>query len=410
VTAEEIEADDRPVRPVHELQRVDAIMDQRLAALDAAGLLDELLARIQELLEVDTVAVLLLDHAAHQLVAHAARGLEEELRQGVRLPVGHGFAGRIAADRVPVMLDRVGPETVLNPILWTKGVKSMLGVPMLAGTTVMGVMHVGTLTPRRFTADDTRHLQLAADRIAGAITAEQASSERAAARTLQRSLLPPKLPDVRGAEFAARFVPSTELGVGGDWYDAFVLPSGRIGIVMGDVAGRGLPAAVVMGRMRSVLRGYALDCDGPAETLDRLDRKFAHFEPKEMATVLYAVAEPTLDRLTICLAGHPPPVMALPGQPATLLHIPASPPIGVHGEVRRTQVEVEVAPGATFGFYTDGLVERRTEAIDVGLERLRASFHAGPLQNVCSTVMAELIGSLNADDDIALLAFRRLEI
>jgi sigma-B regulation protein RsbU (phosphoserine phosphatase) len=101
--------------------------------------------------------------------------------------------------------------------------------------------------------------------------------------------------------------------------------------------------------------------------------------------------------------------MALPGRPATLLHIPASAPIGVHGEVRRTQVEVDVAPGATFGFYTDGLVERRTEAIDVGLERLRASFHAGPLQNVCSTVMAELIGSLNADDDIALLAFRRLE-
>jgi serine phosphatase RsbU (regulator of sigma subunit) len=410
VTAEELDADDRPPLPVDELQRVDAILDQKLAALDATGLLDELLVRVEELLQVDTVAVLLLDQAAHQLVAHAARGLEEELRQGVRLPVGRGFAGRIAAEREPVILDRVGPETVINPILWTKGVRSMLGVPMLAGTTVIGVMHVGTLVPREFTADDTRLLQLAADRIAAAITAEQAVAERAAASTLQRSLLPPKLPDLPGTEFGARFVPSTELGVGGDWYDAFVLPSGRIGIVIGDVAGRGLTAAVVMGRMRSVLRGYALDCDGPAETLDRLDRKFAHFEPREMATVVYAVAEPTLDRLTICLAGHPPPVMALPGAATELLDIPASPPIGAHPTVRRTQVEIDVPPGATFGFYTDGLVERRGESIDIGLERLRASFHAGPLQNVLSTVMAELVGSLNINDDIALLGFRRLEL
>jgi serine phosphatase RsbU (regulator of sigma subunit) len=285
----------------------------------------------------------------------------------------------------------------------------MLGVPMLAAGEVIGVVHAGTLLPRQFTGDDIRLLQLAADRIASAVTAEQAASERAAAGALQRSLLPPRLPDMPGAEFAARFVPSTDVGVGGDWYDAFVLPSGRIGLVMGDVAGRGLPAAVVMGRMRSVLRGYALECDGPAETLDRLDRKFAHFEPSEMATVLYAVLEPTLDRLTICLAGHLPPVMALPGAGSTILDIPASPPIGVHGRARRTEVPIDVPPGATMAFYTDGLVERRTETIDTGLERLRASFHAGPLQNVCSTVMAELIGSMDVDDDIALLAFRRLE-
>lgn len=402
-------ADDGPASSVEELRRVDAIIDQKLAALDATDLLDELLARIQELMEVDTVAVLLHDPAARQLVAHAARGLEEELRQGVRLPVGYGFAGRIAAEREPVVLDHVGPDTVLNPILWNRGVRSMLGVPMLSAGTVVGVMHVGTLMPRQFNADDIRLLQLAADRIAGAIIADRAASERSAARALQRSLLPPRLPDVPGAEFAARFVPSTGAGVGGDWYDAFVLPSGRIGLVMGDVAGRGLPAAVVMGRMRSVLRGYALECDGPAETLDRLDRKFAHFEPTEMATVLYAVVEPSLERLTICLAGHLPPVMSVPGSPTAIVDVPASAPIGVHGRARRTEVELDIPPGATLGFYTDGLVERRTENIDVGLERLRASFHAGPLQMVCSNVMAELVGSLDAGDDVALLTFRRLE-
>lgn len=392
-----------------ELRRVDAVVDHELAALDATDLLDELLERIQQLMAVDTVAVLLLDQRANQLVAHAARGLEEEVRQGVRLPVGRGFGGRIAAEREPVVLDHVGPDTVVNPILWTKGVRSMLGVPMLVGGTVLGVMHVGTLTPREFTSDDIRLLQLAADRIAAAITAEQAADDRAAARALQRGLLPSTLPDVPGTEFCARFVPAAELAIGGDWYDAFVLPSGRIGIAIGDVAGRGLPAAVVMGRMRSVLRGYAIECDGPAETLDRLDRKFAHFEPREMATVLYAVVEPGLDRLTICLAGHLPPVLALPDAGTRIVDIPASAPIGVCGRAARSQVTLDFPVGATLGCFTDGLVERRGESLDEGLERLRLAFRTGPLPIVCSTVMAELIGSTPIDDDVALLAFRRTD-
>ena len=107
--------------------------------------------RTRDALQADTAAVLLLDFASGQLIATAAAGLEEEVHQGVRIPVGRGFAGRIAAEHQPVILDHVDHTTVLNPILWAKGIQSMMGVPMVAGGKVIGVLHVGSLTPRRFT-------------------------------------------------------------------------------------------------------------------------------------------------------------------------------------------------------------------------------------------------------------------
>lgn len=390
-----------------ELRRVDAILDADLAELDAPALLDQLLERIQQVLAVDTVAVLLHDPESHMLVAHAARGLEEEVRQGVRVPVGRGFAGRIAAERTPVILDDVGPNSVVNPILYRRGIKSMLGVPLVAAGSLVGVMHVGSLTDRQFTADDSRLLQMAGDRLTTALSAQQAFADRTAARTLQRSLLPPRLPNYPGIEFATRFVPADEFGVGGDWYDAFVLPSGHIGIVMGDIAGRGLRAAVVMGRMRSVLRGYAFESSSPADALDRLDRKFSHFEPGEMATVLYAMIDPSFERVTMCSAGHLPPVMAEPEGAAVFLDVRPCPPIGAYVDTPRWDTVVEFPVGATMAAYTDGLVERRNEPIDDGLERLRAAFHSGPVDMVCSRVMADLIGSKRINDDIALMAFRR---
>jgi serine phosphatase RsbU (regulator of sigma subunit) len=394
-------------RSQEELRRVGLITDANLAHLDSSALLDVLLERVQRLLAVDTVTVLLADSAHSQLVAHATRGLDEEVRQGTRVPIGRGFAGRIASERTPIILDEVGPDVVVNPILWRKGIKSMLGVPMIVAGTLIGVMHVGVLTGRKFTTDDVNLLQLAANSIAAAITAEQALSERNAARTLQRSLLPPRLPNIVGTDFAARFIAAEDFGIGGDWYDAFVLPSGHIGIVMGDVVGRGLRAAVVMGRMRSVLRGYALQTLSPAEVLDNLDRKFAHFEPAEMATVLYALVDPSLEQFVVSSAGHLPPVIAEPGTPARLLALRPGPPIGSHVGARQHDLTVELPPGTAVACYTDGLVERRHEIIDHGLERLRAAFHAGPLESVCTTLMAELVGSDVVHDDIALLTFRR---
>jgi serine phosphatase RsbU (regulator of sigma subunit) len=204
---------------------------------------------------------------------------------------------------------------------------------------------------------------------------------------------------------AARYVPG-EGKVGGDWYDVFTLPSGRLGVVIGDVSGSGLAAAVIMGRMRSTLRAYALETLDPGEVLARLDRKMAHFEPDAMATVLYAVFGPELDQMRICLAGHYPPVIAVPGQPAELAGAAAGPVIGIDVDVRRPVTTVTIPPGALLCFYTDGLVERRGQVIDEGLTRLCRAVSAQPPEAACAAVMGALIGSESARDDIALLMIR----
>lgn len=387
---------------------MEVVSDPELWSLSATALVDELLARVQKALRVDTVAMLLSDRTGTSLVASAARGLVEEVRQGVRVPIGRGFAGRIAQSREPATLDRVTPDVVVNPLLWQAGIHSMLGVPMLAGSALVGVMHVGSRKPRLFNARDTAVLQVAADQVAVALRAEQNLSERAAARIMQQSLLPTRLEHVPGLEVATRFVAAEEFGVGGDWFDVFRLPTGALGIVIGDVAGSGLTAAVVMGRLRSALRAYALESTSPAEALDRLDHKFAHFEPNEMATVLYLVIDPDLGGFTMASSGHLPPVLAEADGDALLLDCAPAPPVGSHISVRHTDVRHELRPGATFGVYTDGLVERRGEPLTKGLERLRQSFAAADPESVCAAVMNSMIGNRQVEDDTALLVVRRI--
>ena len=187
-----------PVSVEGRLRSFQAITDAALARLDDRDLLAELLDRTREILRADTAAVLLLDFSSGQLIATAAAGLEEEVRQGVRIPVGRGFAGQIAAQHQPVILDRVDHTTVLNPILWAKGIQSLMGVPMVAGGKVIGVLHVGSLTPRKFTTGDLELLQLTAGRAAAAVQSMTAQADRVAATALQHSLVPSALPASRG--------------------------------------------------------------------------------------------------------------------------------------------------------------------------------------------------------------------
>lgn len=396
----------RPV-PADRLRSIQAITDAELSRLDDEDLLAELLDRVRIVLTADTAAVLLLDASGCHLVATAASGLEEEVRQGVRIPLGRGFAGQIAANRQPVIVDHVDAATVVNPTLLAKGVQSMIGVPMIAGARVIGVMHVGSLSGRRFTPDDAELLQLAADRAALAVQTMASRADRVAAAALQRSLLPSALPPVEGADMAARLA-QRQGAVGGDWYDAFVLPSGELGIVIGDVAGSGLRAAVIMGRMRSSLRSYALETSDPAEVLGRLDRKMQHFEPTALATVQYAVISPSLDHMTISSAGHLPPVLALPGSSPELAPVAPDLMIGVALGPRRAAV-LAIPPGTLACFYTDGLVERRGRTLDDGFARLRKALAARhDAEGACATVMAELVGDEAARDDIGMLVFRRV--
>ena len=401
------EPSDTPAADDYRLRRIESVTDAALAHLDVEDLLGELLDRVRELLEVDTATVLLLNSSCQQLVATAARGIEAVVRQGIRIPMGKGFAGRVAAEKCPVIIEQVDHTNVLYPFFREHGIRSLLGVPLLISGTVIGVLHVGTLAPRRFTDDDVSLLQIVADRVALATQSRRAEVDRAAAVVLQRSLLPARLPVVPGLEIAARYVPAENGGVSGDWYDVFTLPSGWLCVVIGDVVGRGLVAADVMGRLRSVLRGYALLGGDPAEVLGRLDQQVQHFDPEAMATVLLAMFEPSFGRLHLSSAGHPPPVLALPGQPAVLLDVPSDHPVGVPGGLRRRATTINVPPGALLCFYTDGLVESRNTSLNVGLDRLCGSVVAGPVDSVCAEIMARLVGDDPAGDDVAILALRR---
>ncbi|MFV2178971.1 PP2C family protein-serine/threonine phosphatase [Actinomadura sp. LOL_016] len=388
------------------LERTQALNDEAFAHMDVDEVLETLLERVQGILRVDTAVVLLVDRQNRFLVATAAKGIEEEVSQAVHVPIGEGFAGRVAAERRPVYIEDVPSADVFNPLLVQRGLRSLLGVPLIADGALVGVLHVGTLTPRRFTADETEFVQLAGARAAMAVRFQLSRAERAGALELQRSLVPAALPDLPGLEMAARYRPG-KADVGGDWYDVFPLPSGEIGIVMGDVAGHGLGAAVVMGRLRSALRAYALETVDPAEVLNKLNKKVLHFEPDATATVLYAVYSPVLERVRLASAGHWPPVLAEPGHPARTVDMKPGVLIGLGADVPRETTTIDLSPGALLCFYTDGLVERRGGSVTDGIAALCDAASAGPPEAVSAAVMAALIGRELPEDDVALLMLRR---
>ena len=172
-----------------QVEHVQAIVDTSLAHLELDALLDELLDRIRAILGVDTCAVLLVDPERRDLFACAAVGLEEEVEQGIRIPLGKGFAGRIAAEGRPIGLPDVDHADVVNPLLRQKGIKSLLGVPLAVREHVIGVLHVGTLSPRTFTRDDTELLQLVAERLAVAIEKARVHDEMIALEELKLSFV-----------------------------------------------------------------------------------------------------------------------------------------------------------------------------------------------------------------------------
>ncbi len=347
----------------------------------------------------------------------AASGIEDEVRQAVRIRLGAGFAGRVAATGEPLILTRVDHTTVLSPVLVDRGIKTLLGVPLLAGGKVIGVLHVGSLTSRTFGQEDARLLEVAADRAALALRSLMSQDDMQAALSLHRSLQPTALPVIPHLGLAARYVTGSG-PVGGDWYDVFVLPDGKLGVVVGDVTGSGLEAAVIMGRIRSALRAYVLESAQPATALRMLDRNIQYFEPDVMATALYGLYAPETGEFTVSSAGHPPPVLAAPGGQAARLPVEPDPPIGATDDPQRYSATAFIPPGSLLCCFTDGLVERRDRPIDDGIDSLAATLgqqiaagSGGPSEpsadRACAAVMRALIGGVPASDDIAIFMLSR---
>jgi serine phosphatase RsbU (regulator of sigma subunit)/anti-sigma regulatory factor (Ser/Thr protein kinase) len=386
---------------------VQRVTEAALAYLDLDDLLDEMLTRTREILRADTAAILLVEDDGRTLAARAAKGLEEEVERGFRLPIGRGFAGRVAATRAPVVLPDLenSPVTVVNPLMREKRVRSLLGVPLIVEGMLIGVIHVGSLTQREFTEADVELLQLVADRVALAIENSRLSVQGRIAQTLQRSLLPRTLPAMPGFNMAARYLPAAEeSAVGGDWYDAIELGHRRLGLAIGDIAGHGMIAATFMGQLRSAMRAYALDIERPSEVLAKLAR-FADREQSRMATLIYATLNIDTCALAFARAGHPYPLLLRADGEATFLTAASGPPLGSGGPAPYDEQHVTMQAGDTLVLYTDGLIERRGQALAEGEEHLAAAATAAPddAELRCQAIIAELTKDIETPDDIAVL-------
>lgn len=388
------------------LRRIRAVTDTTLSNLEVDELLRTLLVRISSLLQTDTATILLIDPSGHELITAATVGLEEELELDVRVPVGVGFSGHIAQTGQPLVVERVDPESVYSKVLLDRHLTSLAGVPMMSGGQLVGVLRVGTTERRKFSDDDLELMRIAADRAAIAAQGQLSQLERATTLALQRSLLPARPPTLPGLDVAVRYIPGARVGVGGDWYDVFQLPSGHVGLVIGDVAGNGLRAAVVMGRVRSALRAYSLETTDPAEVLSRLDRKIQLFEPDAFVTAAYAVIDPEHTMATISVAGHPKPVILDPIGGGQLVDVATDLPLGAVAGARRSSVNVALTPRSGLLLYTDGLVEKRYHHIEEGIGKLLAGLTDDSAEVLCANITSSLMHNEAGSDDVAVLAIR----
>jgi PAS domain S-box-containing protein len=378
-----------------------SITEAALEHLELDDLLPELIERISAAVELDLATVHLVDEPG-VLRLRAARG---DVR-AERLAVGEGFAGLVVERRETLRLDDPDELAAVAPGERAAGLAVLAGVPLVVDEEVVGALCAGSRSPDGLPDEAVTLLRLAAQRTAIAIQHGRLyERERRIAETLQRSLLPAALPAGGPVEVAARYLPATA-EIGGDWYDAIPLDGGALGLVLGDVSGHGIRAAALMAELRHALGAYAHDGRAPAEIAERLDGLMRRRGHENIATLVYGELAPG-GTLRVVSAGHLPPLVAGAGG-ARLLELPAGPPLGCGGTWEH--VELRLAPGATLVFYSDGLVERREEVLDTGLERLRAAAAKGPLEPdaLCAHLVTALVPGGGSEDDVAVVAARPL--
>lgn len=386
---------------VHGLQM---LLDAALAHGRLEQILELLVPRLCEVLSAEAATIFLTEEGTGELVLRATSGGLPDERV-----VAHDrhIAARVAESRSPLLVNNPPDEDLAAPSM--RGMASVISVPLTAGEDVTGVIQVGVPAPRSFDDDNLLMLGLAADRVALAIDHSLVfEREHRIAETLQRSLLPERLPVIPGLEVAARYIPAaSESEVGGDWYDVIPIDSSRVGLVMGDVAGKGLAAASMVGRLRSALRAYALEGREPADVIGSLNQLvWSEVEDSEMATLVFVVVDPVANRITWVNAGHPPPLILAGDGSNTFLEGPRSVPLGVMPFPSYEEGSAPLVEGGTMLLYTDGLVERPGELLDDGFARLAEAAKGSDVSAdaACDHVLESLVPTGAMADDVALLA------
>ncbi|MGV9407432.1 PP2C family protein-serine/threonine phosphatase [Streptomyces sp. NPDC003674] len=289
--------------------------------------------------------------------------------------------------------------------------RPLLCIP-LGARTVQGVLTL-TAPGERFDPDATVMLLELGRRAGIALdNARQYEQHRDVAEALQRAQLT-ELPEVPGVSLAARYLPATRgLNIGGDWYDAFRQPDGSVLAVIGDVTGHGLRAAVIMGQLRTALRAYAVEGNGPGRILTLLHRMLRHQQPELYATCAVARFTPGDPTVVWAAAGHPPAITRDPGGRVRVLDLKPGIMLGVPLAYEYAEHTVRLPPGSTLALYTDGLVERRAAGIDAGIERLGRALEAlsaaelEDLDAAAESLLKPMLHDSEHDDDVCLLLCR----
>jgi PAS domain S-box-containing protein len=291
------------------------------------------------------------------------------------------------------------------------GLESGMVVPLAARGRVLGAITFVSSNPKRHFGD--ADLELAEDlarRAALAIdNAMLFRHEHDAAVTLQRSLLPESLPKLPGAQFAARYFPAAPgLEVGGDWYDVTVIGEGRAAMTIGDIAGRGIKAAAVMGHVSGVVRAFVLDGKKPDEVVQRANRVMRESARPQMATAVQLELDLEADQVDYVRAGHPPALLRLSDGTVQFLAGRGTQPLGVFDDLDCRTHRVDFPPGSLLLLYTDGLVERSEGDFDEELENLARAVAQGPADaEGCLRELAERFTPETIPDDVAMLAVSR---
>jgi len=399
------------------LQSMTAALSNALTRSDVADVVVEQFAGA---VGADGVALAVVAEERHLVQALAWRGYADgvvepwlELSLDEATPANRAIRRRVSSF-YETLADLAREFPPLVGKFAATGHATFLFVPLVVGRRANGLLVVSWDEPHSLVPDERRLLESLAGQAAQALArATHLETEQTIAETLQRSVLPATLPRIEGAQLAARYLPGTaELDVGGDWFDAIKLPDGRLGLVVGDVVGKGVEAAAAMAQLRNGLRAFSLDRLKPSSALARLNRLAGEPLETTFATLTYAVIDPETRICRLSSAGHPPPVVAFADGRVELLEGGRGLPLGVAPDTRYRQMAVELPLGSILLLYSDGLVERRGRSIDEGLERLRAAVADGPRnpEQLVEHVVDRMVGSTERADDIALLACRLLAV
>ncbi|HTU87574.1 MAG TPA: SpoIIE family protein phosphatase [Solirubrobacteraceae bacterium] len=393
---------DLTVRRRAEQDRAELLLEQ--AARVQAEALAERLSKLQSL--TSAMEALALDELLPQLASRLAELFEADVAEvQIAGELDRPLVVRAVAGRVGHPGPTRGGAPSVDADLWRE-------VPLVIERASVGSLRLALPSGRGFSPTERSLLQDAADRAALAIRRAQLhEEEHRIAVELQRGLIPKSLPEVGGIALVASYeVAGLGAQVGGDWYDAFAIPDGRLGVVVGDVTGRGIRAASAMGQLRTLTRAFALAEGGsraPGQALTLLNRHQLALGDDQLFTIIYAVIDPERGAIAWANGGHPPPLLRAAGRECVYLE-GGNGLLGIEDVVYETHSR-QIERRATLVLYTDGLIERRGESLDVGLERLEAATRTGPddPSALCKHILGRLLEPAGEQyDDVTAVVAR----